>query len=192
MRRLYWIALAMVAVIGMVWFAYSPWLTHKQPIAPEEFRPVQEPSEESPATSIIKSSELMVKHTEITLSSPDGLAKVRLRSEYLVSEKGTFSLPSAEFEFFFKENKKLYLLARNLTYTVTGDIARVSGSLMGEVVPSSQRFVAKNLVWLRPLNMVRLSEVELIDPAFRVRAKYITINLETNELEISEEVEVNF
>lgn len=162
-------------------------------ISPEEFGPVQKEAEQAGTKSLlVESPQVEIKKTEVILLGADGSVRLRIRSDYAVSKKGIIRIPTAEFELNFKGNRRLYLLAKDLTYEVGEESASVSGQLYGEVTPLGQRFSASKLYWNRKSAKVILENAHLVDPVFEVRAEKITYDLSTNELEVEEGVEVNF
>jgi len=164
-----------------------------QPVSPEVYRPLQ-PEQETPSPgSILQTSpQVEVSKTEIIVMSPDGRVKLRVRSEYAMSEKGVVRVPSCEFEIFFEGDRKIYLVARDLTYQVGEELAEITGALYGEISPYRQRFQANKLIWKRKEYLVQILGATLADPAFNVTAGRIDLDLKTDSLTIQEGVEVRF
>ncbi len=141
---------------------------------------------------IVESPQIEVKGTEVILSNADGSVKMRIRSDYGVSVKGVVSIPFAEFELNFEGDRKLYFMAKFLTYKVIEDMAEVSGSLSGEITPLGQRFSAKRLVWDRRAFKVTIEKVIIKDPAFEVSAGKAEFDIKTGELNIIEGAHLSF
>ena len=164
-----------------------------QAVSPEVYQPLQ-PELESPSPGAIlqTSPQVEVSKSEISVMSPDGRVKLRIRSDYAMSEKGVVKVPFCEFEIFFEGDRKIYLVAKDLTYQVEEEFADVTGSLYGEISPYRQRFQANKLIWKRKENLVQILGANLTDPAFSVSAGSIVLDLKTNRLTIQEGVEVKF
>ncbi len=193
-KSLWIVAIALaVIVLLLISFRYQSSKINDNPLPSWELSlPLQEEDLKGAERVILESPRVEVNGTDLVVSSGDGEVKMRISSDYAVSKEGIVSVPFAQFELFFKEDRKVLLYARDLTYRILEDSAQVSGELSGEITPLGQRFSAKGLVWNRKSSKVALKGVGLIDPFFSVNASHLEYDIETNVLQVKEGAEVRF
>jgi hypothetical protein len=188
-------AVVVLALIAFV-FLFRPPQARRIALDPESYTPPEarlererEQAGEDPL--LANPPDVSVKETEIVLSSPDGQIQMRLSSGEAFSKEGVVSLPEAELEFYFKDRRKLYLLARDLTYTLKEEVAEVSGELSGEIASLKMRFTAEGVTWNQRESALTLKRATLVDPAFEVDAQDILVDVKEDTLQVLGGVRVN-
>jgi len=189
------VALVVLALISFV-FLFRPPPAQRIAIDPESYTPSEarleaEREEAGENPLLTNPPDVNIKETEIVLSSTDGQIQMRLSSGEASSKEGVVSLPEAELEFYFKDRRKLYLLARDLTYTLKDEIAEVSGELSGEIPSLKMRFTAEGVVWDQRESALTLKRATLVDPAFQVDAQDIRVDVKDDTLQVLGGVRVN-
>ncbi len=181
-------AIVVLALIGLVFFFRPP--PHKQMVidpnayTPAEKRLEQERKQAGTNPLLDNLPDVNVKGTEIVLSSEDGQVKMRLSSGEVFSREGVVKLPAARVEFFFGEQQKLNIAAKDLTYTVKEETAEVLGELSGEIPAMKLRFTAKGLVWDKRGSKMILKQAIISDPSFTATAKDISVDISADELSV--------
>jgi len=186
------LVLALIAAVFQVQVAPS----RRPVINPESYTPAQARLEQQRKEAgenplLTQPPDVVVKGTEIVLSSPDGEMKMRLTSSEAFSQAGVVSLPRADIEFALKDRRKLYILAEALRYTLKEETAEVTGRLSGEITPLAMRFTAEGVRWDRSSRILTLVGAVVVDPAFRVEGKDIRVDLRSETLEVLGGVRVN-
>ena len=189
------IALVVLALISFV-FMFRPPQAERIALDPASYTPpearLEAEREEAGEDSLLADPpDVSIKETEIVLSSTDGEIQMRLSSGEASSKEGVVSLPEAELEFYFKDRRKLYLLARNLTYTLKEEVAEVSGALSGEMPSLKMRFTAEGVTWDQRESALTLKRATLVDPAFEVDAQDILVDVKEDTLQVLGGVRVN-
>jgi hypothetical protein len=189
------IALVVLALISFV-FMFRPPQAERITLDPASYTPPEarleaEREEAGEDPLLTDPPDVSIKETEIVLSSPDGEIQMRLSSGEASSKEGVVSLPEAELEFYFKDRRKLYLLARDLTYTLKEEVAEVSGALSGEMPSLKMRFTAEGVVWNQRESALTLKRATLVDPAFEVDAQDILVDVKQDTLQVLGGVRVN-
>jgi len=192
----FWTIATLAVVLGLVLLAFrANFGVNQRSINPASFHPppaegLAEQAAETSTSAPGNLPDMEVKETEIVLSSPDGLMRLRLHSDAASASQGVIELPRAEVEFFFADEKKLFLVARNVRYEVRDERAVVEGDLSGEIPALRERFTARGLTWDRGSHILTLNQVMLVDPAFRTEAREVTLDLANDLLEITGGVDV--
>lgn len=192
----FWTILTLVVVSALVLVAFrANFRANQRDINPEAFQPPPAPQHAQSAVpsqgaAVEGLPDVEVKQTQIVLSSPDGQMKLRLYSRAATASEGTVELPQAKLEFFFADEKKLFLLARNVRYEMHEQTAVVEGELSGEIPALRERFTAKGLTWDRRTHTLTLKQATLVDPAFRTEAQDIRLDVKNDLLEITGGVSV--
>lgn len=181
-------ALIVLALIAFIVARVAP-RSHLRPLNPESYTPAEarleqerEQAEENPLLD--NPPDIEVKETEIVLSSDDGEVKMRLFSGKAVGKEGVISLPEAEIEFFLEDTRKLYILAKDLQYTVKENTAVVKGTLTGEIQSMGMRFSAEGVAWDKSTATLTLLAATLVDPSFQAAAKDIRVDVRKDTLEV--------
>jgi len=192
----FWAILTLVVAGALAALAFrANFGATQREINPAEFHPpaagIDSGTDGTRAAPAENLPDVRIRQTDVILSSPDGKMKLRLHSDAASASEGVVELPQAELEFFFAEEKKLYLLARDVRYEIRDETATVSGDLSGEIPALGERFTAKGLTWDRSSHTLTLEQATLIDPAFRTQARDITLNVRDDRLEIAGGVEVD-
>jgi len=189
------LALVVLALIGFIAVRVSP-RSNLRPLNPESYTPAEarlererQQAQENPM--LANPPDIEVKETEIVLSSEDGQVKMRLTSSKAVGKEGVISLPEAEIEFILEDTRKLYILAKDLQYTVRENTAEVRGTLTGEIHALGMRFSAEGVTWDKSTATLTLLGATLVDPAFQARAKDLRVDVRNDTLEVLGGIQVN-
>ncbi len=192
-----WTLMAVI-VLALILLVFRTRLAPVEQIAidPESYTPAaarleRERAEAGENPLLANPPDVTVKGTEIVLSSPNGELKMRLTSAEAFSKEGIVSLPQAEIEFVLGDQRKLHLLAEDLTYTLKEETAEVSGRLSGEIDSLGMRFTATGILWDQRSRELTLQGATLVDPAFNVEARDILVDVKNDTLQVLGGVRVN-
>ena len=181
-------AIVILALIALVFF-FRPPPNKQMVIDPSAYTPAEKRLEQerklAGANPLLENPpDVNVKGTEIALSSEDGDVKMRLSSGEVFSREGVIKLPAARVEFFFGDQRKLNIAAKDLTYTVREETAEVQGELSGDIPSMRMRFTAKGLVWDKRSASLTLKQAIIADPSFRAKAQDIRVDISADELSV--------
>lgn len=181
-------AIVVLALIILV-FHFRPPPDKQMAIDPKAYIPAekrleQERNQAGTNPLLDNPPDVQVKGTEIELSNENGSVKMRISSGEVFSREGVVKLPAASLEFYFGEQRKLNIAAKDLTYTVKEETAEVLGELSGEIPTMRLRFTAKGLVWDKRTSKMILKQAVISDPSFKATAKDIAVDISADELSV--------
>ncbi len=181
-------AVVILALIVLV-FQFRPPPDKQMNIDPKAYIPAEKRLEQERKQAgvnplIENPPDVNVKDTEIELSNENGSVKMRISSGEVFSREGVVKLPAASLEFFFGDQRKLNIAAKDLTYTLKEETAEVLGELSGEIPTMRLRFTAKGLVWDKRTSKMILKQATISDPSFKATAKDISVDISADELSV--------
>jgi len=191
--RLTWLALVAV-------FCFAVWLLlYVMPASPKfsevrlaQMKLIGQDPSLTPEQSIEEQAgplQLEATGWELSLSNHEGDLLMRIWARKAVKEGDRFSIDEGALQFVTEGRNVLLMRVTDATYQREKDVARVSGTLVGEVTGTYQYFSATELAWDQGTNVVTTSSVRYVGPRIEVRGEEMSVDLRTGNVSFAGPVE---
>ena len=126
--------------------------------------------------------EVEISGAEFVIKSADGSLVMKVWADEALKNESRYSVREGVLQFVMDQRNTLLLKVSNASFSDESGIARVSGTIVGNIVGSEQFFSAENLTWDQSTEQVSASAVSFVGPSLEVMGERMVIELATGEV----------